>query len=63
MKRYTVTQFGVNKEFNEYREPIWEGYAESKEDAIDKAVKTRWRDPEMQDFMKGYMKAVEYILN
>lgn len=58
-KKYVVTQFGVDEKFNEYDTPIWEGEAESCEDAIDKAVNKRWASgtPEHREFMKGYLKA------
>lgn len=56
-------QFGVDTKFNEFDDPIWEGYAESKEDAIDKAVKANWKDEKIQELMKGYMKAVEFECN
>jgi len=63
MDRYAVTKFGVDKKYNEYRKLLWEGLAESKEDAISKALEALWDNEEDRDWCKPFLQASLYELN
>lgn len=63
MERYAVTQFGVDLNYNEYNNLIWEGLAKNDEDAINKCLNEKWDNEEDREWMRYFLKATKYQLN